>query len=70
MELSTAYKQTLELAKAGYHTRKWKKEIGLPNTEGFKEQSETIDYLAETMINSFLAIQRSNLSQYDTLLLL
>lgn len=64
-----AYKQSMEIDKAGFHARKWRKTIDMKNSQSLDEHSDTIDYLAETVMNAFLVVNQSRLQQYDVLIL-
>ena len=63
------FSPNLFLSKAGYHVRKWDKQIGSGQTQLSKEQIESSKYIVESMLNTAINIENTksliNISSVD-----
>lgn len=67
---TNVYVKNLELLKAGYHYRNWPKKLdSLKVKEGFYN-SDSLLYLSDTILNSYISCKQPHMNENDLLILL
>lgn len=66
---TNVFVQNLELLKAGYHLRGWPKRLETPRVKDAVYNSESLNYLSETMINSVFSFKRAEIAENDIMVL-